>query len=227
MARLFDDASTEYLVVNQVFATPPFVIACRFRTDLDSTNYLLTIADSASNNDNFALYLAGVSAGDPIGVSAKGSGVTKTALSSAGYSLNTWGHATGIFVANNDRRAFFEGANKGTNADTTTPINLDRTTIGVLGRAALTGYMSGMIAEAAIWDLSVWPGASDSDKADNFEKILPSLAKGFTPLHFPLGLKAYWPLIRGLNDSFGGYNLTANGTVVIAHPRIIQPCGIL
>ena len=86
--------------------------------------------------------------------------------------------------------------------------------------------MSGMIAEVAIYDLSVWPGATASDKADNFEKILPSLIR-YTPGAYPLGRVAYWDLIRDINDRVGGFNLTATGTVVAAHPNIVQPCGVL
>ena len=84
-----------------------------------------------------------------------------------------------------------------------------------------------MIAEVAIYDLSVWPGATDSDKADNFEKILPSLADNFTPENYPLGLVAYWDLIRGLNPKFGDHTLTATGTTVSSHLRIISPCGAI
>ncbi|MCK5601494.1 hypothetical protein KAR91_06490, partial [Candidatus Pacearchaeota archaeon] len=115
----------------------------------------------------------------------------------------------------------------GTNATNRTPVSLDRTSIGRRGTSSPIKYMSGMIAEAAIWDLSNWPGATSGDKADNFEKILPSLVKGCSPLFFPLGLKAYWPLIRSLNDIVGGFNLTdINGTIAADHPTIIYPSSV-
>ena len=126
-----------------------------------------------------------------------------SAVSTSGRSTGTWHHACGIFASATDRRAFIDGGSKGTNTDDYAPAGVNVTNIGCQYRFSAEpprmSFVSGKIAEAAIYDLSNWPGATASDKADAFEKILPSLAKGFTPLHFPLGLVAYWPLIRSVN----------------------------
>lgn len=227
MARLFDDGATEYLEIEQAaLAGAPLAITCLFNTnDMDNSQALVFILDKDVDNHWLGLFITANN--DRLNADSQSEigGVRATTTSS--YLVNTWHHGCGIWATVTDRRAFLDGGSKGTDVNSITPANLDRTSIGRLGRATPAVYMSGMIAEVAIWDLSSWPGATDSDKADAFEKILPSLAKLYTPKHYPLGLVAYWPLIRGLNDKFGGYNLTASGTVVAAHPNIIQPYGIL
>lgn len=199
MSRLFDDGSSEYLERDQaVIGTPPFAMVCLFNTnDMDVTQILMSITDKDVDNQFFILQLSDVTNTILAGTQDALGGYW--AYSTSNYSAGIWQHACGIWAATDDRRALLEGVNKGIETSFAAPLNLDRTSIGRLGRATPNEYMSGMIAEAAIYDLSQWPGATDSDKADNFEKILPSLAKGFSPLFFPLGLKAYWPLIREAN----------------------------
>ena len=224
MARLFDDASTEYLGINQAVVAVPYAAVCWFNSDVGDTNQtLICLADKDADVNYIEFYLNGGAA-----VTAKArqtDGASGSAISTNTYNLNTWHHACGIFVSDTDRRALLDGGGKGTNADSATAVNIDKTAIGVLCRSTLTHYFSGMIAEAAIYDLSALPGASASDKADYFEaNILPSLAKGFSPANYQLGLKSHWNLIRDLNDSVGGYNLTAfNTPSIVAHPRIITP----
>lgn len=225
MARLFDDASSEYLVKSEaILSGTPLAFVCFCNVDADITQTLMCITNSAGVSQfhlfvnkpvaNLLLYVQ-KSAEIPSGVAA-----TSTAVS-----LNTWHHACGIFASSTDIRVLLDGAGKGTDGTNATPASLDTTSIGARIRGVGGLFTSGMIAEAAIYDLSAWPGATDALKADAFEKILPSLVDGFSPLHFPLGLVAYWPLIRGLNDKVGGYNLTATGTTVSNHPRIILPHG--
>jgi len=226
MARLFDDASSEYLYINQaVLAGEPFAAACWFNVDVDNLNLpLMTISTEAAPWEIYTLGAKGYLAGDYLEV-ATYSGSWTSARTSTGFTKNKWQHMTGIFVHSTSRRVFINGGSKGTDSTSQIIGAVNKTYIGASAGAGST--FSGMLGEAAIWDLSDWPGATSDDKADNFEKILSSLAKGFSPLFYPLGLVAYWPLIRGLNDRVGGYNLTASGTTVAAHPRIIQPCGVL
>lgn len=226
MARLFDDVQTEYLEINQaVVSGTPFATVFLFNTNDDSgyqTPFFLGDKDVDAeffevilNKDDHKIWAITQQAG----------GVW--AITSTNWSLNTWHHACAIFASSTDRRVLIDGGGKGTNATDKTPAGLDRTSIGRRGRLSATHYVSGLIAEAAIWDLSDWPGATASDKADNFEKIIGSLAKGFSPLFFSLGLKAYWPLMRDEDiDVVGGYNLTPFNTPSIgSHPPIIYPTG--
>lgn len=225
MARLFDDASTEYLQVEQaVLAGVPLAMICWFNKDeITSSCFLMGLADKDVDNQLISLYVYDTDPNQKLRASSNSAAASGYAVVTAAYSADTWHHACGIWADTDDRRVLLDGGSKGTNATDVTPANLDRTSIGRLGRATPGYYMSGMIAEAAIWDLTNWPGATASDKADEFERAVASLAKGFSPLCYPLGLVAYWPLIRGLNDKVGGYNLTANGTNVSNHPRIILP----
>lgn len=227
MARLFDDGSSEYLEVNQAVRTAaPFAMVCKFNTNDMDTHQCLMFLGKAGVDDN-CFYLVLNTIADKIQVTSRTSGGTTSFQSLTTYSVDTWHHACGLWVAPDDRRILLDAAGRNTNEVSRTPAGLDVTNIGIQNLSSYALPFSGMIAEAAIYDLSVWPGATDSDKADNFERILPSLTKDFTPKHYPLGRVAYWDLVRGLNDTDGGYNLTASGTVVAAHPRIISPCGAL
>jgi len=225
MSRLFDDVLTESLSRNDaVLSAVPLAMVCWFNSDsLTTTQCLMSITDDTSENNQFSLDLHGTVGGDPVSAQVKSVGGAARADSSSGYSADTWHSACAIFVSSTDRRAFIDGGSKGTNNTDITPADLNVTSIGALVRATTHNYISGNIAEAAIYDLSVWPGATASDKADNFEKILPSLAKTYTPKHYSLGRVAYWDLVRNLNDETGGYNLTANGTTVSNHPPVINP----
>ncbi len=213
MSRLFDDASNEYLLNNTaILSAIPITMACWFNSNDDAlAQVLMSIADNASDLHSFYLRLDGAAGGDPINAAVAGGG-DGLASSSSGFSTNTWHHACGVFTSNTSRAIYLDGGNKGTDATDITPAGLDRFGIGVLVRQNLFGYFSGMIAEAAIWNAAL----TDAEAA--------SLAAGFSPkLIRPQSLVAYWPLVRGLNDPVGGYNLTATGTVVAAHTRIILP----
>lgn len=229
MARLFDDGSSESLFIAQtVGGTLPFAAVCWFKSD-DQTvsSTLFSIADKDTDTDFCYLAARDDNPTKDFMVLSSHAGTSKWALSSAEYTQDVWTHACGIWVSVTDRRVLLNGGNKGVSVDNVAVANLDKTAIGILPRATPAQAASGEIAEVGVYDLSVWPGATDSDKADEFERMLPSLAGGYSPLCYPLGLIAYWPLIRGLKDKVGGYNLTADGTVISAHPRIILPCGDL
>lgn len=229
MAHLFDDASTEYLQIEQEIATLPFAFVCKFNTnDLAAYQTLFSSVDKDVDNNYHRILLLGSGDAAANKISVESNNPLGRAITTTTFSANTWHHICGIWVSTTDRRALLDGAGRIVDATSSTPAGLDRTCIGVLGRLSIVQYMSGMIAEAAIYDLSVYPGANDGQRADYFEaRILPSLVKRFTPDNYPLGLAAYWPLIRGINDRVGGFNLTASGTVAATHPNIIQPCGVL
>lgn len=227
MARLFDDAQSEYLQVEPaVLSGTPLAMVCWFNIDfLDEYQYIMWLGNKDVANHCHALLFRKIA--DELSAYSIAGGTSVRATATASISANTWHHGCAIFVSVTDRRVLLDGGNKGTDATSRSPTGLNRLSFGARRSSAPDLYLSGKIAEAAIWDLSKWPGATNSDKADNFERIIPSLAAGFTPDNYPLGLVAYWNLIRGLNDRIGGYNLTANGTVVAAHPRIISPAGVL
>lgn len=222
MARLFNDALSEYLRhAAAVVSGVPFAMACWFNLDDAGVSSILMSIDNG-NNELYILH-ARKSIADAVAAMAY-SGEWEIALTTTGITVDQWHHACAIFPSDTDRYAYIDGGSKGTHPGTESVGTVTQTVIGSY-KSLTSGFMSGMIAEAAIWDLSNWPGATGADKAAAFEKILPSLAKGFSPLFFPLGLKAYWPLVRNLKDKVTGYVLTPSGTSVIEHCKIILPIG--
>ncbi|MHC4498507.1 MAG: LamG-like jellyroll fold domain-containing protein [Planctomycetota bacterium] len=222
MARLFDDASNQYLEYSgAILSGSPLVMACWFNcNDATLPQSLMTIADFDANL-YYMLQLRGDIALDRVQAQSRGAGFA-AAQTSTGYTANTWHHACGLWPADNDRRVLIDNGSKGTDVVAQTPANLDTTIIGArVVNSARGTYMSGAIADAAIWDLSNWPGATASDKTNEFESVaLPALANGYSPLFFMLGLVAYWPLIRDTdNDVVGGSDLTSGGGPTVApHP---------
>lgn len=231
MARLFDDGSSDYLQVEQPAVTAyPFAMVCWFRSnDADAGQALIWIGDKDHAETFTALQARGDQAGDKIWAYSHryGEADDEWAVSASGYTVDTWHHAAGIWLSTTERHAYIDGGNKGSDTDEVgAMVNHNRTAIGACRDSTPGAYMSGDIAEVAIWDLTDW-GANDAAREIAFEKAIISMAKGFSPNHFPLGLKAHWPLIRGLNDKVEGYNLTASGTAVSNHPRVILPHGII
>ena len=226
MARLFDDASSEYLQIEQaVVSGAPFAVSVWARRDANVECIPFSLMDKDIGVVGFVIQF--LISGDSNQVRAfANDGGYGIATTSTGTTDNVWQHICALFVSSTDRRVLLNAGGKGTNATSRTPANMDRTAIGYWAAASPTNYFSGDIAEVAIWDLSDWTGATNAIKADLFETIIPALSSGFSPLMFPLGLKAYWPLIRGLNDKVGGYNITASGTVISSHTRIILPQGV-
>lgn len=228
MARLIDDAASEYLQVESpVITAYPFAMACWFNSDNDAdSQVLMWVGDKDVVDYWCALRARGNIAGDPVDAFCHlyGAAAAGSAPTTSGYTANTWHAIAGIWLAAGERHAYIDGGNKGSNTTVVGAMaNHDRTAIGAARDSSVSGYYSGLIAETAIWDLTDW-GANDAERETNFEKVVASLAKGFTPSCFLLGLKAYWPLVRGLNDGVSGFNMTASGTIVSSHPKIIQPC---
>ena len=228
MSRLFDDASSEYLLVESpAVIAYPFAMACRFRSNDDAASQtLIQVCDKDAIDYFCSLDIAGNEAGDY--VRARNKNYSKVvgesqAITTSGFTAGTWHHAAAMFLSTVERHAYIDGGGKG--SDTTemgVAENHDRTVIGACMDSTPERYMSGDIAEAAIWDLTAW-GADDAARELAFEKAIASMAAGYSPDFFPLGLKAYWPLVRGLNDRTGGFNLTASGTAVSNHPRVFYP----
>jgi len=222
MARLFDNASPdEYLARNQVvLATMPCAYVCFFYADeLGDNLTLMGTGDKDVNVDSQLMYLS-ESAGNKVRGYQESSAAAGSAYSSLAYSLNTWTHACVIFASSTDRRALTNAGSKGTNSTAVTPANFDRTTIGVWPTSVTVHGMSGRIAEVAIYDLSGYPGATATDKADYFEaNVLPNLSAGDEPPFFTTGLIAHWPLIDDDEDHVGEFDMTPyNSPSWAAHP---------
>lgn len=216
MARLFDDASTQYLEYNGTIVTAaPLTLACWFRSnDTAASQTLISIGDGASVNNYFLIAANGDQVGDPIRAVARGT-ADNPASTTAGFTANTWHHAAGVFTSSTDRAAFLDGGNKGTNAVAGTPAGLDRTAIGRLYRSVPTSYMSGEIAVPAIWDVAL----TDAEVAMLALGIVPWLVR-------PSNLVACWPMFGYSSpelDMIGSIGMTVTGATVADQPRLIYP----
>jgi hypothetical protein len=155
---------------------------------------------------------------------AGGAGV---ATAGAAATDGVWAHIAGVFTNATSRAAYLNGGDVGTNA---TNLAIPTITHQVIGRRQITApdnYLTGAVAEAAIWDVAL-------DAAE-----IAALGKGICPLLVrPQSLIAYWPLDRNsFNKSGGtvtldrwksGYDLNEVNTPTLAdHPRIYYPAGVL
>ncbi len=227
MARYCNGINEFFTRANPILGTPPIAMCCWFKSDNITTGYCLMWTGSRFvNNHNMALYAQGAIGGDPVRFQMAAGGGWRIADTTTGYSAATWHHACGIWVSATDIRVLIDGGSKGTDLGLAA-ITINTFSIGVMSRLVPAGYLAGSICEAAMYDLNYWPGGTAAQKADSFETILPSLAAGYSPLHFPVGLTNYWPLNRGdpdnENDRINNYSLTAANTPsVTPHPRIIM-----
>ena len=171
MSRLFDDAQSEYLYRNEAVLTGyPLAMVTWFNSDDDSIHHnLMWLGDKNVTNHRFVFFIHNATKNNRVYAQSQGGGAIINTITTAGYTEDTWHHACAIFASATDRRVFIDGGSKGTNSTDVTPTGLNKTIIGRWGDRNPTGHMSGMIAEVAIYDLSVWAGVSNSDKADNFE----------------------------------------------------------
>ena len=212
MARLFDDASSEYLDYSgAILSSVPMTFAAWVKSDTASLGQWI-IAISAANwpgsGSYFVLYLS-----DTDYLSAASYKAYAEAITTTQWSTGTWHHAAGVFATTSSRSVYLDGGGKGTNATSSTPSSLDATTIGAgyWDQAVNSSPFSGSIAEAAIWNVAL----TDAEVA--------ILATGVSPRSVrPESLVFYVPLVRDDDeDLVGGLSLTPINTPSIsAHPRV-------
>jgi len=218
MARLFDDSLSEYLYRTPSPVTaPPFSISILARTDdVNLQEAMVSIANPNLEYERHMLWLAN-DVGDPIRASTHTSGNPAEAYTTSGVSANTWFHALGIWISNSSRRVYLNGGSFGYDSTEVIPdLSSSKLGIGYICDSTPSNYWSGIMAEIAIWNVNL----TGADAV--------TLAAGYSPLFVkPQNIVGYWPLIDNLKDIIGGYDLTANGTSITAHPSIIYPTGLL
>jgi hypothetical protein len=223
MARLFDDVSSEYLEYGSgVLTAVPVTLACWAYVDDMTPGYLclMGLCNSGSNTDSFTLFCVDDLGTNEMWARTAQAGWTE-AESTSGFSTNTWFHACGVFSAVDSRAAYLNGGSKGTDSTSKTPSGINRTVIGRLTRPSAANYMSGRIAEAAIWNVAL-----DDDE-------VAALGAGVCPLLVrPGDIIGYWPLggiydaADGDHDVVGGYNMTPySGPSTADHSPSIYPAG--
>jgi peroxiredoxin len=220
MARAFDDGSSQYL--ENTVAAPvtdfPFTMACWFNSDdITVAQTLVHIQDKDVADAYHGLFAQGAVAGDPIrAATVGGTGGTVLADTTAGYSANTWHHACGVWATRADVSSFIDGGSEGNDGGAgDSPPGIDSVSLGRQGDSTPGTYMSGNIAEAAIWNAAL----------TNAEVAI--LATGVSPLAVrPQSLVFYMPLVRDDDvDLIGGLTLTPSGSPTIADHPPVQKLG--
>lgn len=217
MARLLNDGANQYLRnLNAVVAGYPFAMVCwLYCDDTGRNSSFLGVGDV----DSASIYHVLSHYGTDVRLQNTNT-VQANTVATAAIVANTWHHLVGLSVTDTDHRVLLDDANRATTATEVAVGALDLTTIGCRPRAAYDWQFSGRVAEAAFYDLSLWPGATASDKTDEFERVAsPALASGVSPRSIQLGLVAYCPLLRTDQDLAGSYDMTpVNGPTWADHP---------
>jgi len=213
------NGSDECLYVDAAPATDtPLTMACWFNIDVGYDNHgLIYLGDKDRNKNYWALIAAGYESGDPVAARARGEGNPYTALTSTGYTKDTWHHGAAVFTSDTSRTAYIDGGSSGSETTDVAPTDADRVSIGAVMYSPSENWCNGFIAEAAIWDVALTAAE------------IASLAAGASPLLVrPQSLVGYWPLIRGLEDRVGGNTLSLNNTPsVLDHIPIYYPAPVM
>lgn len=217
MGILFDDGSSEYLEASGTCGISgyPFTFSGWVNPDAAVNGTIVCIGDNGTGNLH-ELRLR--DPGDTDAICNSYDGGSHFAKTSASYNTDVWQHVAGVWAANQDRRVYLAGGNKGTNvADSMTwQGSEDITQIGTGEFTSPSNFFSGMLAEAAIWSVAL----SDAEVA--------WLATGIPAWWVqPANIVAYWPMhaVAMLQDLIGGNDMTAFNTPAdgVEHPTLILP----
>lgn len=185
MARLFDDASSQYLQKQVAPVTgPPFTMACWFRADDDTIAMtLMWLGLSTSAADGWMLRPRGNIAGDPLTLAVATSAGTNQIDTTTGFTINTWHHACARIIASNNRNVRIDGGSEKSTTVDRAPATPNRISIGREAQSSPTRYFSGRIAEAGLWNVSL----SDNEVVALSRRIPPWRIR-------PGSLVGYWPI---------------------------------
>lgn len=223
MARLFDDAQSEYLSISQaVLGAWPMTMSSWAKTD-DDTLLTTVIGTTVSGSlvNRISLFFRG-DAGDTLEYQLRDNVGGSVNLSAGTFTQGTWHHSCSRTAGNTDHKVFFDGATTASSSSSVVfPVGLNRTTIGFTEWLDASKFpFSGRIAWPAIWDAAL----TDDEIA--------SLAAGaYPPTIRPASLVSFWPL-GGFDtnetdggtarDIWGGFDLTAfsdaTGPGIADHP---------
>jgi hypothetical protein len=207
------DGTNDYMeATSAVLTAGPLTFSAWINVDTTGVSHRILSISSTTGNDRWSL-LVGTT--NVITMQVGGSGTFATVSTTNTVTAGTWHHVAGSWntTANQPQQVWIDGVKSGPTASNRTPVagNLNRTLLGsTYVSSALTQYLNGRIAEAAIWDVVL----SDAE--------VSSLAKGFrSDLIRPASLKLYLPLIREVQDVRAGLSFTNNATAAAAHVRRI------
>jgi hypothetical protein len=218
MARLFDDASSQYLEIDStpIDGEPLTISAWINSDDLTSADdqAIVFIGDKDVSNGHFMLRFDPTDPSEPL-IVRKRSGAADGTAQAGTLVADTWYHCAGVFASTTSRTAYVDGIFA--IEDTTSVGNNteDRISIGRAGDSTPGDYFSGRIAEVAIWNAALTAAE------------VAALAAGAGPLMVrPQSLVFYLPLVRDNDvDLVGGLSMTAFNTPTIGDhpPKMFYP----
>lgn len=217
MARAY--TPNNYTTGSSSVSAVPMTLACWFYPESDAATGTMLSVTYYNGGDHLRLQAAGDVAGDPIrAASYRTAGTERVADTTAGYTVGAWQHAAAVFASTSSRSVYLNGANKGTNTDSS-PVLTNFNTVST-GASRISGsvssYYTGRIAEAALWNVAL----TDAEIA--------LLALGYSPLLVrPASLQSYWPLMGRTSPEIDlvaalGQTLTS-APAVADHPRVLRP----
>lgn len=216
MARGFNGTTDKAVTASTPVTALPLTLAGWAKPiDLSVGRSLIAVVDSTTNDGSWS-----IAATSTLNVIALSLDATTSAFASSTGSppsTGAWSHWAGTFASNTSRAAFLNGANKGTDATANAPVAPNVISVGALARLTPANFMSGAVAEAAIWNVIL----------TDLEILL--LASGVCPLLIRRSaLVWYSPLLGDSPEpdySGGRRSATLTGTTVAAHPGV-QTIGI-
>ena len=206
MSILFDDAASQSLYrTSAVVNALPITMACWFRSDDDTIRQGLVSLYVDANN-YYVLEARGDVAGDKIYALVNDTGGAVSA-SMGPFGANTWNHGCAVFASTTNRQVYLDGVAGALSTTLKTPNTPTNTGIG---RIVTTPYVSGRIAEVAIWNVAL------------SENEIMMLAKGIAPLRIRgQNLKGYWPLYT--SDRLIDYSGNQNTMIAVNSPVTAEP----
>ena len=155
------DGSADYVAREEAVVTNiPLTLCAWFKTsDIDSQQVLVGLYDRSSTDQLYRLVIDGATAGDPVQAEVWSTTFNEGAATTAGYSADTWHHACGVYAGIDDRTAYIDGGNAG--SDTTSianPSDLDATDIGRSGDNTPAQYFNGSIDDVRIYNRALSVG---------------------------------------------------------------------
>lgn len=216
MARQFDDAASEYLgnASTPVLGVPLTLVGW-FNSDDNTASGTLVSVCADAGSEYFQLVAAGAVAGDPVRITCRNDVTTEQADTTTTFLQGVWHHAAGVFTSSTSRDVYLDAGGKGSNTNAATPVGLDRIGIGVVNRGTPFVFMSGLLAELAIYNTWLTIG-----------EIGLLYYHRYSPLKVrPQNLVAYYALRHGDNwDWLGRYPLLPHNTPSDgASPPIVYP----
>lgn len=192
-----------------VLTVVPISIACWFKPTTATGGHTMIELGSSVLTNRFSLdygFTTGL-----VRAVVTASGTSNTASTAGAATIGAWNHFCAVFASSTDRRVFWNGGSKGTNATSRTPASIDKTLIGKLSSGL--NEAAGDIAEMAVWSVTL----SDAEVA--------LLATGVSPYSVQrASVAAYWPLLGQASpepDRVGAFPMTLAGTPPqVAHPFI-------